>query len=111
MPKKRASAPTEPVVSAELSAPRDLQALTFRVGEDEFVVLSFPLGPTELPPDLTPVERGVVEAVLQGKTNADIARERGRSPRTIANQVATVFKKLGVRSRRELAAQCARGPR
>jgi DNA-binding NarL/FixJ family response regulator len=58
-------------------------------------------------PRLTETERGIVAAVLRGDTNAEIAAARGTSPRTVANQIARVFKKLGVGSRSELAAYVA----
>ena len=61
-------------------------------------------------PRLTETERGIVSQVLRGETNAAIAKMRGTSPRTVANQIARVFKKLGVGSRAELAAYVA-GPR
>lgn len=53
---------------------------------------------------LTPAEQAIVELVLDGYDNASIAAARGRSPRTIANQLARIFRKLGVSSRAELAA-------
>jgi DNA-binding CsgD family transcriptional regulator len=52
---------------------------------------------------LTAAEREVMRGVLAGKTNADIAAERGTATRTVANQVARIFKKMGVRSRAGLA--------
>lgn len=54
---------------------------------------------------LTEAERDVALAVARGLSNAEIAKGRGASPRTIANQVAAIMKKLGVSSRVELAAQ------
>lgn len=53
---------------------------------------------------LTTAEREVVDAALTGKSTALIAQERGSSPRTIANLLARAYRKLGVRSRFELAA-------
>jgi DNA-binding CsgD family transcriptional regulator len=41
---------------------------------------------------------------LAGLSNAEVAIRRGTSPRTIANQLASVLRKLGVGSRYELAA-------
>ncbi len=58
-------------------------------------------------PKLTETERGIVAQVLRGETNAAIATARGTSPRTVANQIARIFKKLGVGSRAELAAYIA----
>jgi len=51
---------------------------------------------------LSASERSVVSAALRGHSNIDIAAGRGRSVRTVANQLASAFEKLGVRSRREL---------
>ena len=53
---------------------------------------------------LTPSERAVVRRALEGASNSDIARERGRAERTIANQLATAYARFGVRGRAELAA-------
>lgn len=52
---------------------------------------------------LSRAEREVVCAALAGGSNALIARARGVAPRTIANQLASAFLKLGVSSRAELA--------
>jgi DNA-binding NarL/FixJ family response regulator len=49
-------------------------------------------------------EREIILAVLRGKKNAEIARERGTSVLTVAKQVASGLRKLGVRTRGELAA-------
>jgi len=54
---------------------------------------------------LSQAEREVVAALVAGSTNADIARRRHSSERTVANQVQSVFRKLQVRSRSELAAR------
>jgi DNA-binding CsgD family transcriptional regulator len=54
---------------------------------------------------LTPAELEVLALVLDGRDTPEVARARGSSPRTIANQVASIFRKLGVGSRAELAAR------
>jgi DNA-binding NarL/FixJ family response regulator len=78
------------------------------VGAVEFQVLSEPLGlPNALGP-LTGAERAVAVAVLRGLSSEEIAQERGTAPRTIANQLAAIFRKLGIGSRAELAALVAR---
>jgi DNA-binding NarL/FixJ family response regulator len=69
------------------------------------LVAGHPLAATALPRTLSSAERAVAEAVLRGCSYAEIARERGSSPRTVANQLACAFRKLGVRSRAELAAK------
>jgi DNA-binding NarL/FixJ family response regulator len=55
--------------------------------------------------DLTAAEQEVATLLLDGRDNAGIAKERGTSLRTTANQVASIFRKLGVSSRAELAAK------
>jgi DNA-binding CsgD family transcriptional regulator len=68
-----------------------------------FAVIAMPLG-AKLPASLSPAERAVAALAIAGKSNADIARARGVSRRTIENQLATAMKKLGVTSRAELSA-------
>jgi DNA-binding CsgD family transcriptional regulator len=58
-------------------------------------------------PDLSDAERAIVARVLDGKGNAAIASERGTSLRTVAHQIASAYRKLGVSSRRELFALLA----
>jgi DNA-binding NarL/FixJ family response regulator len=58
---------------------------------------------TDISGELTRAEAAVARLAVRGLSNAAIARERGASPRTIANQLARIFAKLGVRSRSELA--------
>lgn len=52
---------------------------------------------------LTEAERHVALDLLSGRTNEAIARERGSSLSTVANQIGSIFDKLGVTSRVELA--------
>jgi DNA-binding CsgD family transcriptional regulator len=51
---------------------------------------------------MTPAERDVADRVLLGHSNADIARQRGTTERTVANQLTTLFRKLSINSRIEL---------
>jgi len=53
--------------------------------------------------DLTEAECHVTAQIVAGSTNADIAKRRGVSEYTVANQVQAIFRKLQVRSRSELA--------
>lgn len=73
------------------------------MGEAEFLVLSYPAAPPALPASLTASERGVATGLLAGLSNREIALSRGVAVRTVANQVASVLRKAGVRSRFELA--------
>jgi len=52
---------------------------------------------------LTPREHDLVRAVLRGASNAAIANELGSSPQTVCNQLSSIYLKLGVSSRLELA--------
>jgi DNA-binding CsgD family transcriptional regulator len=79
--------------------PKDLEALESEDGE--VIVLSFAVD-TSRTATLTPAESEVAAHVLEGRSNAEIARLRGSSERTVANQVASLYRKLGVRSRLEL---------
>ena len=94
----------------------DARKLGFRVtyvrlDGHEYAVVSFdPQLPARLPGGLTSAERDVVQRMLAGASNAEIARDRGTSVRTVAKQIASVFGKLDVRSRAALARLCASLP-
>jgi DNA-binding CsgD family transcriptional regulator len=57
---------------------------------------------------LSEAERDVAIALVRGATNREIAKRRGGAERTIANQVQSLFRKLAVHSRAELAAHLLR---
>lgn len=57
--------------------------------------------------NLTFAEREVARLIMLGHSNAEIARTRRCSPKTVANQVATIFQKLGADSRVAVAAKLA----
>jgi DNA-binding NarL/FixJ family response regulator len=56
---------------------------------------------------LTNAERAVAKLVARGATNDEIARARKTSLRTVANQIASIMRKLGVASRVAIAARIA----
>ncbi len=89
-------------VRAKGTAPPNLAVRILRSGETEVALLSFT--PKERG-GLTAAERDVALAVARGLSNAQIGSERQASPRTIANQVAAIMRKLGVSSRAELVAR------
>jgi DNA-binding NarL/FixJ family response regulator len=72
-----------------------------KVGGEDVAVMSYALAPPALPASLSAAERIVALALLKGLSNAEIAKARKTSVRTVANQVASLFQKLGVRSRAE----------
>lgn len=94
---------------ATFSPPPDLAAYLFRVGCDELVIFEWTAESSSSVPDtLTTAEREVLLLLERGASNAEIARHRGTSVRTVGNQVGTIFRKLGVASRSELMAMRAR---
>jgi DNA-binding CsgD family transcriptional regulator len=71
---------------------------------DVIVVMSYEVPDWEFPPGLTITERAVLRAMLNGASQQEIASARGVSYRTVANQIASAYGKLGVGSRAEVAA-------
>lgn len=80
----------------------------FELDGDEYVVISVPVD-AEPDPRLTAVEREVVPDVVRGLSNEEIGKARSVSKHTIAAHLRSIYKKLGVGSRRELAAALAKG--
>jgi DNA-binding CsgD family transcriptional regulator len=85
-----------------LEPPAEFEARRFSFDGEELVAFSFPRRELHLPATLSPAEREVAELVLGGLSNAEIAAQRGTALRTVANQIAVIFAKLGVGSRAEL---------
>jgi DNA-binding NarL/FixJ family response regulator len=77
----------------------------FCVPVGESVVLRVVREQGGVPDVLTSSEGCIFAGILDGLSNAEIAIARGRSLRTVANQVASVFRKLNISSRGELVAQ------
>jgi DNA-binding NarL/FixJ family response regulator len=104
----------DPGALLDLLPPAGLHAHRFDVGPDSFGVLVVPLGSPSASAEavnLTQSEQSVLQLMLDGKSNQEIAKSRRTAVRTVANQVASIFKKLGVGSRSELYAFVARGKR
>jgi DNA-binding CsgD family transcriptional regulator len=89
----------------DVPPPPGLTAEHVNVRGQSQIVLSFPIVAPDAPAGLTAAERAVAVLVLEGRTDAEIAAIRGVSKRTVGNQVASIFRKLGVGSRVELAAR------
>jgi DNA-binding CsgD family transcriptional regulator len=92
---------------AKLTAPHGLVAWRL-AGQDDVAILEWPTSAPSTPEGLTSAEAEVIALVRAGLSNAEIARRRGRSVRTVANQIASIFAKCGVRSRAELFALASR---
>ena len=54
-------------------------------------------------PRLTPRERQIASLVAAGCSNVEIANSLGLRPQTIKNQLTSMYDKLGLRSRVDLA--------
>ncbi|WP_394847856.1 helix-turn-helix transcriptional regulator [Pendulispora brunnea] len=93
----------------KLAAPKALEAFMGTVGDVDVLVFRFPIENDRLPQGLSASERAVILGALAGKSNAEIARTRKSAARTVANQMASAFRKLGVSSRGELAARMLHG--
>jgi DNA-binding CsgD family transcriptional regulator len=77
--------------------------MRFTMGGSEYAVLA---GPCPAALDvLSEAERQVILLALAGMSNVEIAGDRRTAPRTVANQLARAYRKLGVCSRAELAAK------
>jgi DNA-binding NarL/FixJ family response regulator len=94
-----------------VGAPPGLVVETFELGEDRYALLEWPAADRRLPESLTPCEREIAALVLAGLENAEIARRRRRSVRTVAHQVESIFRRLRVGSRLELFALLSQGRR
>jgi two-component system, NarL family, nitrate/nitrite response regulator NarL len=98
VPPDRESATSLSGSASQSTPPPGLAALESSDGE--VAILSF-----ALPPDGVTLSRAEIEVVthiLAGHSNAAIAALRKTSPRTVANQISNIYRKLGVGSRLEL---------
>ena len=89
--------------------PPNLTAYRLTVGEEELVVFVWE-SQHAAAKALSDAERVVLQLVVAGKSNAAIAQARGTSVRTIANQVASLLRKLGARSRYDLIGRVSGEP-
>jgi DNA-binding NarL/FixJ family response regulator len=101
--KKNDAAPADAVADAS-KAPKNLRVEYSGEGQT-VAILSFDVDETDKTGELTSAEREVALLALEGKSNHEIAEARHCSVRTVANQLQSVFRKLGIRSRAELAAK------
>jgi DNA-binding CsgD family transcriptional regulator len=73
------------------------------IGGAEIVILSKSISPPHHA--LTPAELEVARLAAAELSNADIARRRRCAVRTVINQIASIFRKLGIESRHHIAAK------
>lgn len=88
------------------SLPMTPAATVVNVGDVDVVVDATPDASPTLA-GLTEAEVDVAKAVASGASDAEIAKRRGTSKRTVSNQLARIYRKLGLESRAELAALMA----
>ena len=60
-------------------------------------------------PTLTPAERRIAELATSGMTNRDVAATLYISLKTVEANLTQIYRKLGIRSRAQLAAKLASG--
>lgn len=96
-----------PEIALAVPEPVGLRASLVEIDGEGLLVLSYPVPSPRLPHSLTSAEREVALALLAGRSNRAIAQARGTAERTVANQVAAIYRKLGVRSRTELGRRLA----
>lgn len=78
-------------------------AIVHGVGEGREALVSVGLAQDRLRDmGLSRAEREVAEAIVLGKLSEEICEERNTSPRTVANQINAIYRKLGISGRREL---------
>jgi len=69
------------------------------INRERYWVVSAVRPDLELPVTLSHAEAAVVRELVAGRSHAQISQLRATSTRTVANQLATVFRKLGVSGR------------
>jgi DNA-binding NarL/FixJ family response regulator len=83
-----------------------VRAFRFEHDGAELRVLSLPVVAAR-ETGLSPAELSVALAIAGGASNREIARRRGTSVRTVANQVASILRRLGLDSRVQVALRFA----
>jgi DNA-binding CsgD family transcriptional regulator len=93
---------------AGAAPPEGLRADRFTLAGEEFMVLSF-VAIDGVAGALTAAEADIVQHIMMGRSNREIATYRRTSIRTVTNQVAGILRKLGARSRYDLVVMLERG--
>jgi DNA-binding NarL/FixJ family response regulator len=86
-------------------APRDLVVHELDHEGVQHLVFTYPLARDEGRRALSDAERAVLALLEEGLSDRAIADRRGVTRGTLTKQVSSIFRKLGVRSRRELLAR------
>jgi DNA-binding NarL/FixJ family response regulator len=89
-----------------LGPPDGLEVEMIELDGQQYAVLKIPKRGAPPAPRLTRAEQEVLQDLLRGLKTQQIAARRGTSPRTVSNQIASIFRAYGVASRGELFARC-----
>ena len=81
----------------------DIRYCEISLADETFAIVSMPACDPTVAKPLTPGERDIVVRILLGQSNQEIADARGSQLSTVSNQVYSIFDKLGVESRTQLA--------
>jgi DNA-binding NarL/FixJ family response regulator len=103
-----------PLIALAAQATQD-QRLTYQASATGFLyqgqsylIVGLKRPEAVLAPMLPPAELAVVGGLLEGRQYAEIARSRGTSTRTIANQLAAAFRRMGISGRGSLVGHLVR---
>jgi DNA-binding CsgD family transcriptional regulator len=83
-------------------ARRDDELIRLRLHLGEFASAELPMLAVRPPLRITAQDRTIIAMLLEGKTEAQVARVRGTSLASTRNRVSAICRKLGVGSREEL---------
>jgi DNA-binding CsgD family transcriptional regulator len=101
----RASSPPVLLMMAARAAERTDLAPTLgrltriKAHDEKYWLVSVERPDLEFPVPLSVAEASVVRELVSGHSHAEISEHRATSPRTVANQLASAFKKFGVSGR------------
>ena len=76
-------------------------------GKPQLSLLSIRRPDVKLVAELSPAERAIVDLLVEARTHRQIAALRSTSARTIANQIANIYRKLGLTGRIPLVIRLA----
>jgi len=91
--------------------PRVGRSSSMAEGQRSFCVISIRRPDRELSALLPPAEQNIVSCLLEGLCYLDICERRGTAMRTVANQIATIFRRFHVSGRNELVCLLLQGGR
>ncbi|MFZ5894499.1 MAG: response regulator transcription factor [Myxococcota bacterium] len=86
----------------------DARQSRFELEGVEFLVLSARRPDLSIATVLSPAELEVLASLVEGRSHGEISELRGTSRRTVANQLGSAYRKLGVSGRMELIDELVR---